>query len=126
MEIFEDIHSDDRREILANTTLLDGKEISIIKLKKGKAVGGCMHEKEEYFAVIDGCVLISNGVVNTVGLPGDAGTFYPNTPHAFYAEEDSVIMEWGISPEEKKKDLKDKEMLNKVKEYNLINDRPHS
>jgi mannose-6-phosphate isomerase-like protein (cupin superfamily) len=113
-------HSDERRTILANTELLNGKEISIIKLKKGKAIGGCIHKNDEYYAVISGCVVVTKGVENTVGMAGDGGTFYAGVPHAFFAEEDSIIMEWGISPEEKKADVKDKELLNKVKEWNLL------
>ncbi len=117
---FKEVHKDERRSIFANIDLLNGKEISIIKLNKGKAIGGCIHNKDEYYAIIDGRVLISNGNENTIGLAGDGGTFYSGTPHAFYAEEDSIIMEWGINPEEKQKDLKDKEMLNKVKEFNSL------
>lgn len=117
---FKEVHSDERRTILANTDLLKGKEISIIKLKKGKAIGGCIHSVDEYYAVISGCVIVTKQFENTVGMPGDAGTFYAGTPHAFFAEEDSIIMEWGVTPEEKQKDLKDNELLNKVKEFNLL------
>ena len=115
---FKEVHSDERRTIYADISLLDGKEISIIKLNKGKAIGGCMHSKDEYWAVLSGCVLVSTGVVNTIAMSPDSGTFYANTPHAFYAEDDSIIMEWGISPEDKLNSPKDEEMLNRVRELN--------
>jgi len=113
-------HSDERRTIYANTELLNGKEISIIKLNKGKAIGGCIHPKDEYWVVLSGCVLVSTGVVNTIARSPDSGTFYANTPHAFYAEDDSIIMEWGISPEDKLNSPKDEEMLKRIKELNRL------
>lgn len=118
---FNSVSADERREILANTELLpEGKEVSIIKLKKGKAIGSCMHSSDEYWAVLDGCVLVSNGVVNTIALSPDSGTFYANTPHSFYAETDSIIMEWGISQQEKMNSPKDEDMLNRIKELNRL------
>lgn len=117
---FEEVSKDARRSIYANETLLNGKEVSIIKLKRGKAIGGCMHDKDEYFVVLSGCVLVSNGIENTVCMAPDAGTFKAGTPHAFYGTDDSIIMEWGISPEDKKNSPKDDEMEAKVKEFNLL------
>jgi quercetin dioxygenase-like cupin family protein len=115
---FKEVHSDKRRTIYADTSLLDGKEVSIIKLKKGKAIGGCMHSEDEYWAILSGCVLVSNGVENTIAMSPDSGTFYANTPHAFYAEEDSIIMEWGISPEDKLNIPKDEGMLKNIVGFN--------
>ena len=117
---FNQIHADDRRSILANTSLLGGKEISIIKLNKHKAIGGCLHKEDEYYAIVSGCVIVTNGVENTVGVPGDAGIFPAGNPHAFFAEEDSIIMEWGILPENKVDSPKDEDLLNKVKDYNEV------
>lgn len=117
---FKEVSSDERRTILADTSLLDGKEISIIQLKKGKAVGGCIHKNDEYYCVISGCVVITKDVENTIGMAGDAGTFYTGVAHAFFAEEDSIIMEWGLTPEEKKDDIKDPNLLKLVKELNLV------
>jgi mannose-6-phosphate isomerase-like protein (cupin superfamily) len=119
MEVFEDIHSDERRSIEANTSLLSGKEISIIKLNKKKAIGGCLHHENEYWAVISGEVIVSTGPENKVAFPGDAGIFPADVPHAFYALQEAIIMEWGISPEDKKDSPKDPEMLNRVNELNL-------
>lgn len=117
---FIEVSKDDRRVIFANTDLLNGKEVSIIKLKKGKAIGGCIHNKDEYYCILSGCVMVMNGVENTISMDGDSGIFRENIPHAFIAEEDSIIMEWGISPEDKKDNPKDEEMLNRIKEFNSL------
>jgi hypothetical protein len=118
---FKEVHSDERRKIFANSELLNGKEISIIKLNKLKAIGGCIHNKLEYFAVISGCVLVCKGKeLPEVMLPGESGEFEKGTPHAFIADEDSIIMEWGITEEDKKKSKKDKFLLNVVNEMNRI------
>lgn len=117
---FKEVHSDERRTIFVNNTLLKDKEISIIKLKKGKAIGGCLHNKDEYYCILSGCVMVMNGVENIISMDGDSGIFRENTPHAFIAEEDSIIIEWGISPEDKKNNPKDEEMLNRIKEFNSL------
>jgi uncharacterized cupin superfamily protein len=117
---FKEVSKDSRRSIYGNTDLLNGKEISIIQLKKGKAIGGCRHNQDEYYSIISGCVIVSKDVENIISLPGDGGTFYSGVAHAFYATEDSIIMEWGISPEDKQNNPKEPIMLNRVKELNLL------
>jgi mannose-6-phosphate isomerase-like protein (cupin superfamily) len=117
--IFPMVDSDKRRTILANTTLLSGKEISIIKLNKKKAIGGCAHSENEYWAVVSGEVIVSTGPENKVAFPGDAGIFPADVPHAFYALQESIIMEWGLEKSIKENSPKDKEMLNRVNELNL-------
>jgi hypothetical protein len=118
--VFKKVSEDERRTIYSNTELLGGKEISIIKLNKDKAIGGCMHESEEYWTILDGCVVVSNGTINEVALPPDAGTFLNKVPHAFFAEEDSIIIEYGLCPKDKKDSPKDEELLNRVKLFNDI------
>lgn len=119
-EIFSIVSSDDRRTIFSNDNFLNKDEISIIRLSKGKAIGGCIHNKDEYFVIISGCVLVSNGVENTVCMAPDSGIFRAGVPHAFYGTEDSIIMEWGISAQDKENSKKDKIMELKVKEFNLL------
>jgi mannose-6-phosphate isomerase-like protein (cupin superfamily) len=116
---FVNVSDDERRSIYANTEILSGKEVSIIKLNKGKAIGGCLHNKDEYWCILSGEVIVSIGLENIVCMSPDSGTFYSGTPHAFYAMVDSIIMEWGISTEDKKDSPKDEDMLNRVKELNL-------
>jgi hypothetical protein len=101
-------HTDDRREILTNTTLLDGTEISIIYLKKGKAIGGCVHGRNENFALLKGrAILVTHKNDVRCLNPGQGGVIEKWTPHAFKAMEDSVIMEYGLTPEEKINSPKD-------------------
>jgi mannose-6-phosphate isomerase-like protein (cupin superfamily) len=116
---FKEVSNDERRTIYGNTDLLNGKEISIIQLKKGKAIGGCMHHDNEYWAVVSGEVIVSTGPENKVAFPGDAGIFPADVPHAFYALQESIIMEWGLEKSIKENSPKDKEMLNRVNELNL-------
>jgi len=115
---FEKVHSDDRRTIYANSTLLNGKEISIIHLKKGKAIGGCMHEHDENYAVLSGKVDILCGQDTYLDVEKDMGVFPAFSRHAFLAKEDSIIMEWGITPEEKNNSKKDEALLNLIKKVN--------
>lgn len=117
---FKEVHSDERRTIYANSELLDGKEISIITLKEGNAIGGCYHSSEEYYVVLKGKVEIWNGTQRYIATQGDAGTFLAGRPHSFIAKEDSIVMEYGISEEEKKSNKKDTEMLNAINKINGI------
>jgi len=118
--VFKLVHSDERRDIYSNIDLLNGKEVSIIKLKAGKAIGGCVHLKDEGFAILKGEGFIEWGEEKSKYTNDNlmTGNILKWTPHAFYAEEDSIIIEWGITPEEKKNSPKDEELLNSVKEYN--------
>lgn len=115
-------HGDDRRDIFANQDLLGGKEWSIIKLKKGKAIGGCFHSVDENWAVISGSVIISQKlgelIENKVCAPGDAGTFYAGNGHNMHALEDSIVLEWGVTKDEKQLNQKEPEMLQIVKDIN--------
>lgn len=113
--IFDEVHSDERRTIYGNVDLLDGREVSIIELKKGKAIGGCLHHRNEYYCVLRGDVLVLTGSESEVKLDGEGGMFPKEVPHGFIALEDSLIMEWGISPEEKKDNPKDEKMLEQIK-----------
>ena len=116
---FKEVHSDDRRTIYANTELLNGPEISIIKLNKNNAIGGCIHNVDEYWAVLDGSVEvhIKNKPV-FVATQGDSGIFRKREAHMFYAYRDSIVMEYGLTVKEKEKSTKDEEML---KEVNALN-----
>lgn len=43
------VHEDERRSINVIPNLLsEGREFSIINLKKGKAIGGCFHKEKEF------------------------------------------------------------------------------
>jgi mannose-6-phosphate isomerase-like protein (cupin superfamily) len=114
---FKEVSSDERRTIYADETILDGKEISIIKLNKGKAIGGCIHSLPEKYFILSGDVSIGTGILRVRKKAPYCGTFPSGVPHMFYAFEDSVIIECGLTIEEKG-NLKDEYLLNVVKELN--------
>lgn len=114
---FELVSSDDRRKVFANTELLDGKEISIIKLEPGKAIGGCIHEDFENYLIIKGIVEVWIGKDKMWHQDGDSGIFPEGVPHAFVnkSKETAIIMEYGTSPEDKKAhDPRMREEVNKI------------
>ena len=117
---FKEVSNDERRIIFANDSLLKKKkEVTFIKLNKGKAIGACMHTEPEYFFVLSGLVEVRIGKRTYRGGVGE-GTIIPaNTAHMFYAIEHSVICEFGISAKDKKNDKKVPSMLERV---NYLND----
>ena len=117
---FKNVHSDDRREIFVNSDLLNGNEFSFIKLKKGKAIGGCIHNKDEYFLIVDGSVIVKTNNIKEKCGPGYSAIFRAGDAHMFHALEDSIVCEWGISAEEKENGPKDLNMLEEVNKVNGI------
>lgn len=114
---FKEVSVDERRSIFVNDKILeDDKEVSIIKLKKGKAIGGCIHSEEENFYIIKGNVMVKGCQFDGVYTQGEAGIFPPDAPHMIYAREDSIVLEMGIKAKDKKK--KDKEMKKEVDKLN--------
>jgi mannose-6-phosphate isomerase-like protein (cupin superfamily) len=115
--------SDERREIYANSELLSTKkEISFIKLKKGKAIGGCKHSCQENFVVWEGRVMVVTKAMgqkySKLYCSGESGIFPAGVAHMMIGESDALISEWGVSTEEKKQNKKDEELLSHVKRIN--------
>ena len=113
------VHEDERRSIDVIPNLLtEGREFSIIRLNKGKAVGGCYHSDIEYFCIIKGKVFVVLGDKEGIMYPGMGDKILPNTPHMFEAVgEEAIIAEWGIKTVDKsldKKDVKLKELVDKI------------
>lgn len=113
------VHEDERRSIDVIPNLLtEEREFSIIRLNKGKAVGGCFHSETEYFCIIKGKVFVVLGDFEGIMYPGMGDKILPNTPHLFEAiGEDAIIAEWGIKTIDKgldKKDIKLKELVDKI------------
>jgi len=107
MEI-KKIHSDERRTIyLIENLLKNNKEFTIIKLNKGKAIGGCIHSIAEDFCIIEGFgefIWKEGHKINSIGyVKGEHSLIPPNTPHMFVAKEDSIIIEWGVPASDKNK-----------------------
>lgn len=116
MKISE-VHKDDRRTIsLLSGLIEEDKEFTIIHLNKGKAIGGCVHKEREFMCVIDGSVFVTIGQVQEFLISGDGRCICAKKPHMFVAQEDSIIIEWGVSPEDKGK--YNKEMRDEVNKIN--------
>lgn len=114
------IHSDDRGDInlILGSDLCGLDEITIFTTKKGHARGGCIHLNSN-----EHCCLIAGEVEYFVGdfifkcKPGDPISIPRNTPHYFVAKTDSVMAEWGASPEEKKnKHLETRKIVDEINE----------
>lgn len=117
-----EVHSDERRTISVISGLLeDEKEFNIIELKPGKAIGGCIHENDEYFVIIKGTVSVFIGHSEIVHHTGQSGVFLGGVAHGFYSEKGAIISEFGITEEEKIKSKKDKFLLIKLDNLNEEN-----
>lgn len=116
---FKEVSSDKRRTIWANNKLLENnKEISIIKLNPGQIIGGCIHQNVEFICVLEGKMdlLLGNEAKWETLYPGKASkVIYPFTAHTFYTKKGCIVMEWGITAEEKKDQNKDKSHLEIIK-----------
>ena len=96
------IHKDKRGEIWI--LLKDNKEHTFLITNKGYARGGCIHRKsKEYVVVLEGTVEyhIRGKRIKTYSK-GESLSINKNTPHYFISKEDSIVLEWGATPEEKK------------------------
>jgi len=113
------IHEDKRGAIfLVENLLEDNKELTFMEIKMGFARGGCLHSNDEFFAVIRGRVRYLYGEKERCMVQGESGKIPANVPHAFIALEDSIVSEWGIITAEKKADIKDEKMREKVEGIN--------
>ena len=114
------IHKDNRGVI--NTVIgneLEDEELVFLITKRGVARGGCIHNKnDEMFVIIQGKVeyFIKNKEVGRIYTKGMNGFIPKGTPHYLIALEDSIVMEWGATSEEKKN--KHKEFRTRVEEIN--------
>lgn len=113
------VHSDERRGIHVIKGLLDmNKEVSIITLNPGKAVGGCFHKNDEDFFILKGEVLVFVGEERHLYNEGYQGKFYAKEPHGFYSKKGAIIIEYGITEKEKLANIKDEKMLKELNEIN--------
>lgn len=103
---FEKIHEDVRGEIyLILEALQEGRELTLFTTHKGYARGGCIHRKSG-----ENCVVIKGVIKYWIGdkepiIMTQGSTCYiePNMSHYFVAlTDETVVMEWGALPEEKK------------------------
>lgn len=91
------------------------EEANISFTKKGFARGGCVHNtNDEYLLVISGEIHLICGEYFYILEKGEVTNIEKGMPHYYTAVEDSLVMEWGATSEEKKE---------KFKEYREIVDR---
>jgi len=104
---FNKIHEDARGQIFLLTGLFpEDKEVTLFLTKKGYARGGCIHRKNaEYCCVLDGeIVYYVEGQTFIIHLfKGDTYLIEKGRQHYFVSSTDSTVIEWGATPEEKKK-----------------------
>jgi mannose-6-phosphate isomerase-like protein (cupin superfamily) len=118
------IHEDERGFIyLVKDLLEDSKEFTFLEIKKGFARGGCLHSNDENFLIVKGKVRCITGEQERILDAGESGTFPAKVPHAFIALEDSIVSEFGITTEEKEKDVKDpklRQIIDKINQENKL------
>jgi mannose-6-phosphate isomerase-like protein (cupin superfamily) len=98
------IHEDDRGKIyLLLGDLTSHEEITIFKTYEGYARGGCIHpESNEHCCIMEGEVEYIVGDKKIQCKKGDTVFIPKNTPHYYISKKESLVMEWGATPEEKK------------------------
>jgi len=119
---FENIHEDQRGEIALVLDLLpDGREVTLFTTSKGYARGGCVHrESGESCVVIKGDIKYWIGDAEPITMSrGDTCYIKPGVPHYFVALTDTVVIEWGALPWEKKeRDISARKIVDKINEEN--------
>ena len=96
------IHSDKRGDIYTLTELLVFPEITLFKTNKGMARGGCIHNiNREFVCVLEGNIRYTTPRQSVELEAGDTYRINSNTPHYFESLTDSLVVEWGATPEEK-------------------------
>jgi len=99
------IHEGKRGEIhIITGDSLKDEEITIFITKRKFARGGCIHkENDEHCVVLEGyveCFLKDRKA--EILRKGQTFKIPKNTPHYFVSLSDSIVMEFGATPEEKK------------------------
>ena len=99
------LYEDKRGEIfLLKGDLKDHEEITLFTTKKTFARGGCIHEfNDESCVVLEGAIKYYIGNNEPKILHKGQSIIIPhNTPHYFQSITDSLVVEWGATPKEKK------------------------
>jgi mannose-6-phosphate isomerase-like protein (cupin superfamily) len=78
-------------------------EITLFVTKRGYARGGCIHKiSNEHCLVLEGIITYIIGDDGPEKMNKGTTAFIPkNTPHYFISNTDSIVIEWGATPEEK-------------------------
>lgn len=109
------VSEDERGQIYTIDGFKDIPEVTIFITKSNKARGGCIHNIND-----ETCTVLSGSVIFVVGdklnpcKKGEGVNIPKCTPHYFFSNTDSVVMEWGATYKEK---------IEKHKEFRAIVDR---
>jgi quercetin dioxygenase-like cupin family protein len=115
----EKLHEDKRGEIyLIIGDFQEHEEVTLFFTRKNYARGGCIHKiHDEYCTVLEGKIRYFIGTNDPIEMKaGDTVKIQKNTPHYFLSLKDSIVMEWGATPAEKKE--KHEEFRKKVEMIN--------
>jgi mannose-6-phosphate isomerase-like protein (cupin superfamily) len=116
----EKLHEDGRGEIyLILGDLQEHDEITIFTTRKNYARGGCIHKlNNEFCTVLEGKIRYFIGEKEPLEMnAGQTVMIKKNTPHYFVSLEDSIVMEWGATPAEKKeKHLATRKLVDEINE----------
>jgi mannose-6-phosphate isomerase-like protein (cupin superfamily) len=97
-----EIFNDKRGVIRTLTEDISFEEITIFQTRAGMARGGCIHDKnDEYTCIIEGEVEYHIGDKTFILCTGESIKIPFSTPHYYISITDSVVLEWGATPEEK-------------------------
>ncbi len=99
----EKLHEDNRGSISLLTGDMKWDEVTIFHTEAEYARGGCIHRNsDEYTCVIEGEVIYQIGTKTIELKTGESYMIPKNTPHYFWSVINSIVIEWGAKPEEKK------------------------
>lgn len=97
------IYKDDRGKIYQILGgLKEHREIVLFWTDKGSARGGCIHKlNDEFNIVLEGKIRYFVGDNEFILSKGESMKIPRNSPHYFISLTDSLVIEWGCTPEEK-------------------------
>jgi len=102
------INEDARGQIYIIEGFNDIPELTLFTTKSNKARGGCIHHIND-----ENCTVLSGRVIYVVGdkvsskKTSESIIIPKSTPHYFFSNTDSVVIEWGATAAEKKEKHKE-------------------
>src|SRR3990167_7395459 len=115
------IHEDNRGTISILEEDLQGlSEVTIFHTNAGYARGGCIHYlSQEYNTVIIGDIIYYIGDEKLSMKTGESCIIPKSTSHYFISLTDSIVVEWGATPEEKiEKHIKTRKIVEEINNRN--------
>ena len=112
-----ELHQDERGSIkILTEEPLTVPEVTVFETKAGYARGGCVHNmSDEYTTIIEGTVKYNIRGREFRLQKGDSAKIPKNHPHYFISVTDSIVLEWGATPEEKaNKDMTTRVLVDRI------------